>query len=207
MSSTINALSVHALSSEGALKIGAVAGAFILSSVATRLSGVSDPKSKPAKGKCAPKTRATLWQRSVGRSRFEPPSWVFGAVWAFLFTLTPILWLAGDLPSVIPDATDRAGFENLILLAVGLNAGWSLAIIAGSGGVLDARVANWVSLLALIALGVVSVYLACFARRAIPHVDGRYWREIAILYFVVYALWMGAASVLTATAPNCRKQR
>ncbi|MET9959964.1 TspO/MBR family protein [Streptomyces sp. NPDC006326] len=119
------------------------------------------------------------WYRRLGKPAWQPPDWVFGAVWTPLYT--GIAWAGGRAWNAAPPGR-RAALAASLAANLTLNAGWNWLFFqarsaaAGLAGTLALDLGN-----------------ADLIRRT-AHADGA-----AAAALVPYAAWCGFATALNAS--------
>ncbi len=144
-------------------------GAVLLSQAAGAIGGLATARS------------VTTWYVMLDKPPLNPPSWVFGPVWAILYTLMGIsLYRVWMYARRSPPSGARASFTPF-MVQLALNAAWSLLFF----GLRQPMLAF---------IGLVALLLAIIATiRAFVRVDG-----IAAGLLVPYAVWVTFAGYLNA---------
>ncbi len=170
--------------------VAVVLAAFFLSLAATTVSGMSKRHSGE-----------TLFTRSVGKSRYEPPGWVFGVIWLIIFVGYTAIWVHVNRNIGVEKDRNRANW----LLGVGivLNALWSFFIIFGSIGSIGPITAHYLATATLFVLGLYNIYLInefdrIFRTQMALSDTNRY---IYIGVLVIYTAWAFIAFLLSVSSP------
>lgn len=119
------------------------------------------------------------WLATLRQPPFQPPNWIFGPVWSLLYAM---MALSGWL--VFSQATSPARSVALVLFTVQLilNVGWSFLFFY-----LRMPLAACFEIVVLL----IVLWIYIFTAR---HVN-----SLSALLFVPYGLWVGFATILTAS--------
>lgn len=136
------------------------------------------------------------YRQAVGPSPWQPPGWMFGVVWAIVYTSYALTWLW--FASVL--RSSRA-VDVVFGAGLALNISWAVVLAAAATGNVDPIVAHNIStaILVLLAVFAAGILAWCF-RIVAPAAQNTPMKAITTLGFGLYFVWMCIATALSLTS-------
>ena len=146
------------------------------------------------------------YRQCVGISPYQPPNWVFRAMWGFLYLTYAVAWVYAihilhQKDATTPDGISKMSYlDNLFVFGVFVNFGWAAVIAASATGAIHPHFAHILSMFLLLILGIFSAGIAVYYWRVLALKYKASYAKVLTLPFVIYTLWMIAAIFLSLTS-------